>query len=124
LLRLGGHSKQAGDEGDLPGDISFAHPSDLSLANHVHDLVALERSPCRFQRKEAHPRLDQPFDEAVVRVLAIWDIRSEKPEMCATKSRTDKPLLKAYTHGYVGNQAEIGRLLFVGEGKYQHGGSS
>ncbi len=31
LLGLGGHSKEAGDEGDLPAAVSFAHPSDLSL---------------------------------------------------------------------------------------------
>ena len=41
LLGLGRHSKEAGDEGHLPGDVAFAHPSDLSLANHVHDLVSL-----------------------------------------------------------------------------------
>ena len=41
LLCLGRHSKEADDEGDLPGDVSFAHPSGLSLAKHVHHLVAL-----------------------------------------------------------------------------------
>lgn len=66
LLSLCRHSKQTGDEGDLPGDVSFAHPSDLSLANHVHDLISLKRSPCRFKGKEVHPRLDQPFDEAMI----------------------------------------------------------
>ncbi len=66
LLSLGRHSKQACDEGDLPIEISFAHTSDLSLANHVHDLIPLKRSPCRFKGKEAHPWLDEPFDEAVV----------------------------------------------------------
>src|SRR5437773_8010643 len=66
LLSLGRHSKQAGDERHLPLDGSFAHPSDLSLANHVHDLIPLERSPCRFNGKEAHPWLDQPFDKAMV----------------------------------------------------------
>jgi hypothetical protein len=66
LLGLGGHSKEASDEGDLPTAVSFAHPSDLSLANHVHDLIPLERSPCRFNRKKAHPWFDQPFDEAMV----------------------------------------------------------
>jgi hypothetical protein len=76
LLRLGSHSKEAGDEGDLSGDVSFAHSSDLSLANHVHDLVSLERSLCRFNGKEAHPRLDHPFDEAVVlldQVIEVFD---------------------------------------------------
>ena len=57
LFCLGRHSKEAGDEGDLLHDVSFAHPSDLSLANHVHSLVALQCSPGRFHRKEAHPRV-------------------------------------------------------------------
>ena len=40
LLGLGSHSKQAGNEGDLISDVSFAHTSDLSLTNHVQDLVS------------------------------------------------------------------------------------
>ena len=70
------HSKQAGDEGDLISDVSFAHTSDLSLANHVHRLVSLERSPCRLKGKEAHPRLDEPFDEAMIlldQVIQVFD---------------------------------------------------
>ncbi len=35
LLCLGRHSKEAGDEGDLPGDVSFVRSSDLSLAHHL-----------------------------------------------------------------------------------------
>ncbi len=66
LFSLSSHSEQGGDEGDLPADVSFAHPFDLSLTKHVHDLVSLKRSLCRFNEKEAHPWLDQPFDEAVV----------------------------------------------------------
>ncbi len=77
LLSLSRHSKQAGDEGDLPSDVSFAYPSDLSLANHVHDLVSLQRSSCCFKRKEAHPGLDKPFDEAMVlldQVIQVFDL--------------------------------------------------
>jgi hypothetical protein len=44
-LGLGGYAKQGGDEADLPSDVSFAHPFDLSFANHVHDLIPLQRSP-------------------------------------------------------------------------------
>ncbi len=58
LLGLDRHSKQAGDEGDLPVDVSFAHSFDLSLANHVRDLVSLQRSPSRFHGKEAQSRFD------------------------------------------------------------------
>ncbi len=53
LLSLGRCSKQAGDEADLPADVSFAHTSELSLANHIHDLVSLQRSPCRIIRKRS-----------------------------------------------------------------------
>ena len=77
LLSLGRHSKQAGDEGDLPSDVSLVHPSDLSLANHVHHFVPLQRSPCCLKGKEAHPRLGQSFDEAVVlldQVIEILDL--------------------------------------------------
>ncbi len=74
LLHLGGHCKQAGDEGDLPGDVSFAHTSDLSLANYVHDLIPLERSPCRFKGKEAQPWLDEPFDKAVVLLDQVFQV--------------------------------------------------
>ena len=41
LLSLGCHSKQAGDERDVPCDIPLFHPVDLPLADHVHTLVAL-----------------------------------------------------------------------------------
>jgi hypothetical protein len=41
LLSLGRHSTQA-------GDVSLAHPSDLSLAKHVHDFIPMKRSPRRF----------------------------------------------------------------------------
>ena len=62
LLSLGGQSKQAGDERDLPQDVPFFHATHLPFPDHVHHLVSLERSPCRFHGKEAHPGLDQPFD--------------------------------------------------------------
>ena len=77
LLSLGRHSKQTGDEGDLPVDVCFAHPSDLSLTNHVHHLIPLQRSPCRFYGKEAHSRLDEPFNKTMVllhQVIEVFDL--------------------------------------------------
>ncbi len=76
LLSLGRHSKQAGDEGDLPSDVSLVHFSDLSLAYHVHGLIPMPRSPCCFNGEEAQPRFDQPLDETVVlldQVLQVVD---------------------------------------------------
>ena len=74
-LRL--HPKQAGDEGELILDVSLPHPVYLPLANRVHHFVALERSPCRFKRKVAHPRLDQPLDKTVVllhQIVEVFDL--------------------------------------------------
>ena len=53
LLGLGRPSKQAGDEGPLLSDVSFAHPCDLSLAKHVHDLVAQDAFALPSQRKRS-----------------------------------------------------------------------
>lgn len=77
LFTLGSPSKQVGDEGDLSADVSFAHPSDLSLTKHVHHLVSLERSLCRFNGKEVHPWFDQLFDKAMIlldQVIQVFDL--------------------------------------------------
>ena len=66
LFSLGSHSKQAGDECRLTWVVSFVYPLRLPFPDHVHHFVALQGSPRRLHRKKAHPRLDQPFDEAVV----------------------------------------------------------
>lgn len=66
LLGLGRYAKQAGDEGDLPGDVAFGHALHVPFPDHVHHLVALQGSPRGLERKETHPWLDAPFDEAVI----------------------------------------------------------
>src|SRR6266566_1972461 len=66
VLSLGGHSKQVGDEGDLPQNVSFFHTAHLPFPDHVHHLVSLQGSPRRLERKETHPWLDAPFDEPVI----------------------------------------------------------
>ena len=46
LFSLGGYSKQAGDERDLPGEVSFVHSLHLSFPKHVlcwlHEISAEE----------------------------------------------------------------------------------
>ena len=77
LLSLGGHSKQAGDEGHLPGDVAFDHAMHLPLADHMHALVPLQRSACGFERKETHAWLDHPLDKTVVlldQVIEVFDL--------------------------------------------------
>ena len=57
LLGLGRYSKQAGNEGDLPADVAFGHALHLPLADHMHALIALQRSPSRFIEKKPIPGL-------------------------------------------------------------------
>ncbi len=41
LLSLDGHSKQAGDERDLPHAVPFFHATHLPFPDHVHDLIKI-----------------------------------------------------------------------------------
>ena len=66
LLSLGGHSKEAGDEGGLPQNVPFFHATHLPFPHHVHDLIALQGSPRRLERKETQPWFDASFDEAMI----------------------------------------------------------
>jgi hypothetical protein len=77
LLSLGCDSKQAGDQRNLPCDVPFSHSLHLALPKHVYHLVALQGSPRCLERKEAHPRLDEPFNEAVIlfdQVVEVLDL--------------------------------------------------
>src|SRR5258708_1178275 len=62
LPSLDGHSKQCCDKRRLSQTVSFPHSLHLPLPQHVTCFIALQGSPCRFERKEAHPWFDQAFD--------------------------------------------------------------
>ena len=66
LLSLGGHSKQASDERNLTHDVPFFDATHLPFPDHVHDLISLQSSPRALERKEAQPRFDASFDEAMI----------------------------------------------------------
>ena len=72
LFSLGSHSKQVGDEGNLPHDIPFFHAMHLTFPEHVHGFIALQGPPRRLQGKKAHHWFDQSFDEAVILLLVRW----------------------------------------------------
>ena len=71
---LGSSSKQASDERQLTQYISFVHAIHLTLSDHVHHLITMQGSPRGLERKEAHPELDQPFDEAMVLLDKIVEV--------------------------------------------------
>ncbi len=66
MFSLGRHAKQTGDERELAHDVPFFDTTHLPFLHHVHDLISLQGSPRRLKRKEAQPRFDQWFDEAMI----------------------------------------------------------
>jgi len=66
LFSLESHSKQAGDECHLLHAVSFFYATYLTLPKHVHRFISLQCSPRSLERKEAHPKLYQPFQEAMI----------------------------------------------------------
>lgn len=66
LLSLGWHSKQASNECGLARAVSFVYPLHLPFPQHIPHLVAWSRLPRCLEGEKAHPRLRQPFDEAMI----------------------------------------------------------
>src|SRR5438270_8719572 len=75
MYRSGGESEDALDEADLLGNIALCQPSNLSFADHVHRLIALDRSFCTGERAEAEARIDPPFDRTMILLDNIVEIR-------------------------------------------------
>jgi hypothetical protein len=59
LLRLDCHSKEFGDQCDLPSYIPFGHALALPFPHHVHDFVSLYGAPRGLEREKAHARFGQ-----------------------------------------------------------------
>jgi hypothetical protein len=74
LFSLDSHSKQTGDECHLLYGVSFFYAADLTLSEHVHRFISLHGSPRGLERKEAHPKLDEPFHEAMVLLDEVVEV--------------------------------------------------
>ncbi len=72
--QLSGQSKGHLDEMHLSRKIPSGDSLNLSFPDHVHRLIPLQRSRCRFQRKEAQAGFDQAFDEAMVLLDQIVEV--------------------------------------------------
>jgi len=55
-----------GDKAILGDDVSPLRMEKLTLADHVHDFVAPQRSPCRVKGAESQSRLHAPFNRSVI----------------------------------------------------------
>ena len=54
------------DELNLTWNVSSTHPPNLSLPDHVHRLVSLNRSPRRLEFSESLLGVHTPFDGSMV----------------------------------------------------------
>ena len=71
------HSEQLGDQHNLLSHVTFAHPSQLPLSYHVHDIKTLSGSPCGLEGEETHARPGQALDTTMVlfdQVVEICDL--------------------------------------------------
>jgi hypothetical protein len=74
LFSLDSHSKQACDKSRLFHALSFFYAMHLTFPEHIHRFISLQGSPCSLERKEAHPELDEPFDEAMFLLDEVVEI--------------------------------------------------
>src|SRR5258706_3786429 len=59
-------SEDFADELNLPNDIPFRQPPHLAFADHVQNLVALNRPPGSIERSETLAGIHPPFDRSMI----------------------------------------------------------
>ena len=60
----GGNLEEALNESNLPADVAFHDSLDLSLPNHVHDLIPSDGPPRRVETEEAESGIDPALYES------------------------------------------------------------
>jgi hypothetical protein len=62
----GGNLEEALHESNLSADVAFPDSLDLSLSDHVHNLIPADGPPRRLETEEAESGIDSAFYESVV----------------------------------------------------------
>jgi hypothetical protein len=62
----GGNIEEIGHESNLSANVAFPDPLNLSLPNHVHDLIPSDGPPRRVETEEAEPGIDPALYESVI----------------------------------------------------------
>ena len=81
------------DESDLTEDIRSAHPPNLSLPDHVHRLITLNRPPRRLEFSKFLLGVDAAFDRSVVLLENVVQVlygsvpTARRSTMCPIRSR-------------------------------------
>src|SRR5215510_10525360 len=62
----GGNIEEIGHESNLSANVSFPNSFNLSLPDHVNDLIPTDGPPHRLETEEAESGIDSAFDESVI----------------------------------------------------------
>jgi len=62
----GGDLEEIGHESNLSANVAFPDSFNLSLTDHVHDLISTDRPPRRVETEEAESGIDSAFYESVI----------------------------------------------------------
>lgn len=77
----GSNLEEIGHESHLSANVAFPDSFNLSLPDHVRDLIPTDGPPRRLETEEAESGTDTPFDESVVlfdniiEVFALSELR-------------------------------------------------
>jgi hypothetical protein len=62
----GGNIEEVGHESNLSANVAFPDSFNLSLPDHVHDLISTDDPPRRVETEEAESGIDSAFYESVI----------------------------------------------------------
>ena len=71
---LGGNLDELGHESNLSTNVAFPDPFNLSLPNHVHDLIPSDGPPRRVETEEAESGIDPALYESVILLDSVIEV--------------------------------------------------
>jgi hypothetical protein len=73
-ISSGGNLEEIGYKSNLSANVAYPDPFNLSLPDHVHDLITADGPPRRVETEEAESRIDSTFYESVILLDDIIEI--------------------------------------------------
>ena len=70
----GGNIEEIGHESNLSANVAFPDPFNLSLPDHVHDLITADSPPRRVETEEAESGIDPALYESVILLDYIIEV--------------------------------------------------
>jgi len=86
--------EEESDEADLFSDVALCQPSNLSLADHMHCFISLDRSLRTREGAEAEARLDPPFDRTVILLDNVVEVSDDATSTSPTECMSPLQFVK------------------------------